>query len=398
MSARTTAIVVSYRPGSWLAPCLQSVRDHADQVVVVDNGSDHHAASLEAERVGADVVRCRKNLGFAGGVAAGVERATGDVVGVLNDDAVADPSWLAASAAALEDPAVAAVTPKVLLAGRFGELRLPKRPFHAPGDARLLARQLHSVTVDGAERLDALIGRGIHQLEEGGGHRWRWTTGLDPFYVPVEDGGEPPVVEVNGEPVTVDTVTDIVNHAGSRLLDHGYGAEIGLGLPDDGRVDLPAEPFGFSGTAPVFRRATLTELGGFAVRFFAYQEDTDWCLRARLAGHRIAYEPQAMVRHRLSATSGGPSSSLVRFLGGRNSILCLVRNAPLEVAQRYLWRLVAEGRHEGVRRAVLQHLPWALATRRTMSRTWERSPREVWDRWAGAPDTTYAGPAGTWLW
>ena len=34
-----------------------------------------------------------------------------------------------------------------------------------------------------------------------------------------------------------------------------------------------------------------------------YLEDTDWCLRARLAGLRIVYDPTASVRHRLSATS-----------------------------------------------------------------------------------------------
>jgi N-acetylglucosaminyl-diphospho-decaprenol L-rhamnosyltransferase len=393
----TTAIVVSYRPGGWLAPCLASLADEAGEVVVVDNGSEAHAASDEGHRAGAEVVRCRRNLGFAGGVAAGLARARGEVVGVLNDDATASPGWLSASAAVLEDPGVAAVTPKVRLAGRFAELSLPDRPWQAPGDGRVLGRQLRSVRVGGEERLEALVGRGVHGLEGAGEDRWRWTRPGRALYVPVPDGDAVPALEVDGETVDAGPATRLVNHAGSHLLDHGVAAEVAAGLPDDGRVDDPAEPFGFSGTAPVFTRRVLEELGAFAVPFFAYDEDTDWCLRARLAGRRIAYEPRAVVTHRLSATSGGSSSPLVRFLQRRNSLLCLVRNAPPEVAERHLWRLLADGAGD-VRRSVLRRLPWALASRRSLARRWERSPREVWDRWAGAGDATWDGPAGSWIW
>lgn len=394
----STVVVVSYRPGTWLAACLGSLRDEADQVVVVDNGSDDHAATDAARRVGAEAVRCRRNLGFAGGVAVGLGAARGEVVGVLNDDAVASPGWLGASTTVLEDPLVAAVTPKVLLAGRFAEIRLGDRPWRASGDARVLGRQVRSVRADGVERLDRLVGPGVHQLEGGDGGTWRWTAGPAPFYVPIADGERLPVLEVDGEVVTPTATTAVVNNAGLRLLDHGIGADLASGLPDDGRVDDPAEPFGFSGVAPVFRRATLDRLGPFEPRFFAYNEDTDWCLRARLAGMRIAYHPEATVEHRLSATSGGVASPFVRYLARRNSFLCLIRNAPPEVAQRYLWRLQVDGPADGVRRSVLRHLPWAVATRRALSRSWERSPREVWDRWAGAGDPTWDGPAGSWKW
>ena len=46
------------------------------------------------------------------------------------------------------------------------------------------------------------------------------------------------------------------------------------------------------------------------------------------------------------------------------------------------------GPGDGVRRAVLTRLPWALASRRRLRRGWVVDPREVWDRWAGA-DTTW---------
>ncbi len=117
-----SVVVVSLRAGDWLEPCLRSVRDQVDQVVVVDNGSAGSEVSEVGRRLGATVVRNRENQGFAGGANQGIRLATGGVVALLNDDAVAGPSWLDASEAALSDPSVGAVTPKVLLDGWYGQV------------------------------------------------------------------------------------------------------------------------------------------------------------------------------------------------------------------------------------------------------------------------------------
>jgi GT2 family glycosyltransferase len=158
--------------------------------------------------------------------------------------------------------------------------------------------------------------------------------------------------------------------------------EYGFGAPDDGRFEAPAERFGFSGTAPVFRAETLHRIGAFAPRFFAYNEDTDWCLRARLAGLRIMYEPAATVTHRLSATSGGAAAARVRHLAQRNALLCLVRNAPLPTAWNEVSARMRAGRGDPVRRELVRLLPWAAATRLAMSRHWTTRPGQIWARWA----------------
>jgi hypothetical protein len=75
---------------------------------------------------------------------------------------------------------------------------------------------------------------------------------------------------------------------------------------------------------------------------------------------------------------------LVRFLAQRNALLCLARNAPADVARRYLWRRVREGPGLGVRRAVVVRLPWAFVSRMRMKRLWVADPGTVWERWAGA--------------
>ncbi len=397
MPPNASVVVVSYRPGDWLTSCVSSALAQAEQVVVVDNGSEGEEASAIATSLNAQVVRSSVNLGFAGGVDLGLREAKGEIIALLNDDAVAGPHWIESARAALADPTVAAVTPKVVLDGEFAEIILDDEPWQAPGDARPLGRQLHSVTVGTVEVLEDVCGAGVYDTEyamvDHVPARWRWTSGRRPFYVPLAAAsGE---LTINGEPVSVRTTCRVVNHAGSYLEPHGVAGEFGLGAPDDGRFDQGAERFGFSGTAPVFRADTLHRLGAFAPQFFAYNEDTDWCLRARLAGMRIVYDPTATVRHRLSATSQGPRSPLVRFLAQRNALLCLVRNAPRDVARHVLWQRLHEDPAPQLRRAVLTKLPWALASRARQRRLWTTTPRAIWDRWAGADRTWDDGPATT---
>ena len=392
----STVIVVSYRPGDWLEPCLQSVRDQASEVIVVDNASTGAQASIIARRCGARALRTRTNRGFAGGVAVGLAEARGEVVGVLNDDAVAEPGWLDSAAALLADPAVGAVTPKVLLDGRFAEVTVPGETWFAPGDARPLGRQVRALTVDGRDVLGAAVGGGLHELETGPGgpdDRWRWTAGAKPFYVPLGASGPDADIRVDGEPAVLGPVVSVVNHAGSFLRGHGIAGEYGLGVPDDGRLDQPADRFGFSGTAPVFRAATLARLGAFAPQYFAYNEDTDWCLRAHLAGLRIVYDPAGRVRHRLSATSGGTAALRVRRLSQRNALLCLVRNAPAPVARVHVAERLGRGWRDPVARQLAAKLPWAVSSRLALSRHWVYDPSEVWARYADRDTTWDDGPA-----
>ncbi len=61
--------------------------------------------------------------------------------------------------------------------------------------------------------------------------------------------------------------------------------------------DTSHEVQGVSGSCMLIRRAVLDQVGYFDERFFAYQEDADYCLRARKAGWKVYYFPQARVTH-----------------------------------------------------------------------------------------------------
>jgi GT2 family glycosyltransferase len=54
---------------------------------------------------------------------------------------------------------------------------------------------------------------------------------------------------------------------------------------------------GVSGSCMLVRRETVNQIGYLDERFFAYQEDADYCFRARQAGWQIYYVPQAHIIH-----------------------------------------------------------------------------------------------------
>ncbi|MGH9294946.1 MAG: glycosyltransferase family 2 protein [Acidimicrobiales bacterium] len=385
----TSVVVVSHRPGPGLAACLESVMAQADEVLVVDNGSGGGASRI-ARSCGAAAVTLRENRGFAGGVNRGLAKATGDTLALLNDDAVASPGWLSSATSHLEDATVAAVGPRVVLAGRYLEIRLDDDSFGAEGDSRRLGRRIVSAAVNGVDVLGDLVGAGVHALEmadAGGGagepSRWRWTTGHDAFYAPVAEGGGEIELRLDGEAVRPARVVDLINSAGSYLRRDGYVGDIGADTPDAGHFDQVEERFGISGAAFVTSREMLERVGRFERRYFAYYEDVDWCWRARLMGLRVIYDPSVSIRHERGATSGGMGSRRVRFLSERNRLLTLWRNGPMTLASRQTWRKRRGGGDDGVAEVISRMVPRALAERAVLRRKWALSCEEVFERWAG---------------
>jgi GT2 family glycosyltransferase len=99
-----------------------------------------------------------------------------------------------------------------------------------------------------------------------------------------------------------------------------------------------------SGSAALYRRATIEQVGGFDDDFFLYCEDTDLGLRARWAGWKCLYVADAVVDHHYSHSAGG-ASPLKAYYVERNRLFVLAKNfparmlfrAPLTTLARYLW-------------------------------------------------------------
>ena len=381
----TSVVIVSHRAHRWLRSSLESVVDQADEVVLVDNGSPHAEVSEVGRRYGVRLVRSPSNLGFPAGVNLGIGSVRGDVVGLLNDDAMAGAGWLSAATRVLADDSVAAVAPKTVFALRHAEIRFDDEPYTVPGDQRTLGRRIDRATLDGRDVLHSLIGPGIYAVEGGrrGRSSWRWTSACGSVFAPLPEGAEPASLLINDEPAPMVGTATVINNAGSYLSSEGHGGDCGFGEADNGLFDQPMDRFAASGVAMVIRREVFDRLGGFTPGFFAYYEDVDWCWRAQLAGLRIRYEPGTVVRHIGGVTSGGPGTDFVRFLAARNRILTLAHNAPFTVLGRQLAKRRTGRTDLLLGRSLARRLPGALVRRAGWARIWARSAAEVWQEWAG---------------
>ncbi len=150
---------------------------------------------------------------------------------------------------------------------------------------------------------------------------------------------------------------DRLDSAGMLVARDASSKQRGHGRPPED-FPVPEEVLFPSGSAALYRRAMLEELSGFDDHFFLYCEDTDLGLRARWAGWKCLYEPEAVVEHHYSHSSGR-ASPLKAYYVERNRLFVLVKNfparmllaAPFATLARYLWHAwyLLEGRGSAAR-------------------------------------------------
>lgn len=88
----------------------------------------------------------------------------------------------------------------------------------------------------------------------------------------------------------------------------------------------PSEVDFITGCSMFVPRRAFKEIGQFDPMYFAYSEDFDWCLRAKNAGLKLIYCPEAIVGHKVSSSinknnqvfSGGKTSPAQQYLTNRN--------------------------------------------------------------------------------
>ncbi len=195
-----------------------------------------------------------------------------------------------------------------------------------------------------------------------------------------------------------------IDKVGHLIYPDGQNRGRGTGEVDLGQYDKIEEALWPDGCAAMYRRAMLDQIGGFDEDFFAYGDDAELGLRARIAGWKCLYVPKAVVRHHRGATLGVRSSRRLELIE-RNRVLLAAKLFPWSLLWLngiyYLMRLGAGlwaavrgrgevGRFPGVSgklRAAfallkgdleaLALLPRMLRKRREVDRIRKLSPREV---------------------
>lgn len=280
------ALVVTWQAAHLLPPCLDSLLSQEIpgaqiEVVVVDNASTDGTGEL----LGRDyptlrVIASSRNLGFAGGVALGTADFAGDVVLLLNNDAVLEPgaaAELVSHLTALGAERVAAATARILLAGRY--------------------RRTTTLTTGSPDG---------HSLWE-------------------------PTDDPNG--------VTLVNSTGNVITRNGAGADRDWLVPAD-QEHSPAEVFGFCGGAAALRWSAVRAVGGIDAELFLYYEDTDLSWKLRAHGWETRYVHHAVAWHRHAASTDA-NSPLFRFYNSRNSLIVVTRHAPPVMVLRSWARQIA---------------------------------------------------------
>ena len=156
---------------------------------------------------------------------------------------------------------------------------------------------------------------------------------------------------------------------GHLIFPDGQNRGRGSGALDRGQYDREEEVLWPDGCAAIYRKQMLDEIGGFDEDFFAYGDDAELGLRARIAGWKCIYTPQAVVRHHRGSTLGKGSVRRLELIE-RNRLLLALKLFPWSLlwlnpfyfAVRLAAGVVAAGRGQGD----AAHFPglggkWALA-------------------------------------
>jgi GT2 family glycosyltransferase len=244
-----SVVVVNWNRRELLRACLGSlVRQSLSgfEVVVVDNGSHDGSAEMAVAEFGGcpkfrlKLIRNPENRGFCAANNQGIAASSGEFIALLNNDAEAEPGWLAAL----------------------------REVFDLAADVGMAASK----------------------------------------------------ILVYGEPRRIDK-------AGHVIYLDGQNRGRGSGMLDCGQFDRIEETLWPDGCAAMYRREMLDQIGGFDEDFFAYGDDAELGLRARIAGWRCLYAPGAVVRHHRAATLGVASSKRMELIE-RNRVLLAAKLFP----------------------------------------------------------------------
>ena len=140
----------------------------------------------------------------------------------------------------------------------------------------------------------------------------------------VQAGEADQQVGVVGPTIYYASQPEVIWSAGGAIdWEKGQSSMLGLNELDRGLSAGAAHEVDFvTGCALAVKLAAVAAAGELDARFFAYYEETEWCVRIRRAGYRILHVPGARIWHKISPEVRADSPS-VHYYMTRNRLLFL---------------------------------------------------------------------------
>ena len=389
-----SVIIVNYNGKYFLPACLDSLRNQtypesSFEVIMSDNASTDGSVDFVKDIYPwVSVLENKSNLGFAAGNNVAIASSKGEFIVLLNNDTVPSPTWLDNLVKVAEDdPLAGIVTGRLHLFYDQLTLEFQSETFVPPGDGRELGIQLYSIASETPFGVTQYI-EGFYGYEPSSfGGTFRWTKSRAVLCVPVPLGSEswnvalqvaafrpenqPVPLQISlrnkktdgsdlifsgsvsgAEPQTVHIEIPaalrsqsfpVLQNTGSIVFRDGASRDRGTYVRnyevlyeiDTGQYGSVEEVFSGCGANLLLSKNMLDEIGLFDDDFFMYYEDTDLSWRARLAGWKVLYAPDATVRHIHCGTTNEWSPFFL-FLVERNRLAMVVKNGEIH---QIVWTL-----------------------------------------------------------
>lgn len=105
----------------------------------------------------------------------------------------------------------------------------------------------------------------------------------------------------------------------------GRNSMVGCKEKDQGQYNEIRETNYAHGGGMMVPRKVIEEVGGLPEDFFIYYEEFDWCEQIKKKGFKVYYQPNALIYHKESMTTG-KESPFKTFYHTKNRILFMRRN------------------------------------------------------------------------
>jgi GT2 family glycosyltransferase len=353
--AHTEIFILNYNGAHYLYECLSSLSQielgpHTVSVSVVDNNSSDLSADVTKGFPAVNFIKLDNNYGFSQGNNLGVkarlaelaiEGRSADILCFLNNDTRVEKGWLIAAIERFNsDPKIGVVGSKALFYDRFVELEVtPLNP--SAQVPRVYLRGLEEcVNLHSDPKRSKWLGwdrqhqfSGVFATPAGARALLAAANSSSPMVLNLvfENKGSEAIafkvrlasreISLNiaagdayqiSEEIPNESFIAVVQNAGSFVTAGWEAGDIGMFKQDLPDADKPSEVAAICGVSMFIRRELFQALGGFDRAFFAYFEDTDLSLRARIKGYRCWFEPRSILNH-IHCGSGGEWSPYFNF-------------------------------------------------------------------------------------
>lgn len=132
-----------------------------------------------------------------------------------------------------------------------------------------------------------------------------------------------PAVGIVGPIIYYQAQPRVIWSAGGAIdWKRGRTCMIGEGEEDRGQFSATRPVDFVTGCALLIKMSVVERIGPLDPRFFAYYEETEWCVRAARAGYKVMHVPRAKVWHKISLAARDTSIGVTYYMT-RNRLLFL---------------------------------------------------------------------------